>query len=65
MSSTDGTQRAGVVLARWGAETALLRLDDGTTLEAPVPPELREAFDVGDAVAVELEGGRLVSWRLA
>ena len=43
----------------------LLRLDDGKTLEAPVPEELRKRFEVGDAAVVDLREGRLVAWELA
>ena len=53
------------MIGRWGDDTALLRLDDGTTLEAPVPDRLRERFEVGDAAVVDLRGGRLVAWELA
>ena len=64
MSSADPTTR-GVVIARWGEETALLRLDDGKSVEAPVPDALRGRFEVGDPVTVELAGGRVVAWDLA
>jgi translation initiation factor IF-1 len=53
------------VIARWGEETALLRLDDGKSVEAPVPDALRGRFEVGDPVTVELAGGRVVAWDLA
>jgi hypothetical protein len=35
------------VIGRWGDDTALLRIEDGTTLEAPVPERLRHRIDVG------------------
>ena len=52
--------RTAVVIGRWGDDTALLRLDDGTTLEAPVPARLRDAIDVG--ATVDLEGDDVVAW---
>ena len=54
--------RSAIVIGRWGDDTALLRTDDGTTVEVPVPEPLRERIDVGARVAV-LEGGS-VDWRL-
>ena len=59
----DGDRRA-VVIGRWSDDTALLRIDDGSTFEVPVPEPLREHFEVGDEAQVDLEGGSVVSWRL-
>ena len=55
-----GGGRSAVVIGRWGDDTALLRLEDGTTLEAPVPEPLRELIDVGTKAAVA-DGGE-VEW---
>jgi hypothetical protein len=52
--------RTAVVIGRWGDDTALLRLEDGTTLEAPVPEQLRDAIDVG--AKVDLKGDIVVAW---
>lgn len=49
------------MIGRWGDDTALLRLEDGTTVEAPVPEPLRGRIDVGASVAVDVEGGP--DWR--
>lgn len=49
------------MIARWGEDTALLRTDDGVTLEAPVPETLREGFDVGAGVWIDRRNGRIVS----
>jgi hypothetical protein len=45
-------RRRAVVIGRWGDDTALLRLEDGTTLEAAVPESLRESIDVGAEATV-------------
>jgi hypothetical protein len=57
--------RKATVIGRWGDDTVLLRLEDGTTVEAPVPEELRGRWDVGAAVEADFHGGRLVAWHLA
>jgi hypothetical protein len=51
-----------VVIGRWGDDTALLRTDDGTTLEAPVPEPLRDGFDVGSKVTLDATDGRILGW---
>jgi hypothetical protein len=48
--------RHAVVIGRWGTDTALLRTEDGTTLEAAVPKALRELVDVGTTAAVSPDG---------
>jgi hypothetical protein len=48
------------VIGRWGDDTALLRADDGETVELPVPEPLRERIDVGARVVL-LAGGE-VDW---
>jgi hypothetical protein len=50
-----------VVIGRWGDDTALLRIDDGTTVEAAVPERLRDAIDVG--ATVDLDGDNVVARR--
>jgi hypothetical protein len=56
--------RPAVVIGRWGDDTALVRLDDGATVEVPVSEALRDRFDVGDKVNLEFEGDRLVGCEL-
>jgi hypothetical protein len=53
--------RTAVVIGRWGDDTALLRIDDGTTVEAAVPERLRDAIDVG--TRVDLDGDNVVTRR--
>lgn len=55
-------QRRAVVIARWADDTALLRTDDGATLEAPVPEPLRPGFDVGAEARLDRADGRIVGW---
>ena len=50
------------MIGRWGDDTALLRTDDGATVEASVPEPLRHRIDVGTSVDVLDDG--LVDWRL-
>jgi hypothetical protein len=50
------------VIARWGDDTALLRTDAGTTVEAPVPEDVRDRIDVG--ASVDLTDDGLVDWRV-
>jgi hypothetical protein len=50
------------VIGRWGDDTALLRTDDGATLEATVPEDLRDQIDVGASVDVLDDG--LIDWRV-
>lgn len=52
--------RTAVVIGRWADDTALLRTEDGSTLEAPVPWRLRGLVDVG--ASVDLEGDDVVEW---
>lgn len=54
-----------MVIARWADDTALLRTDDGTTLEAPVPEPLRPGFDVGAEARLDQVDGRIVGWTTA
>ena len=54
--------RHAVVIGRWGDDTALLRTDEGETLEAPVPPALRNGFDVGTEVRLDVADGRILGW---
>ena len=54
-----------VVIGRWADDTALLRTDDGVTLEAPVPEPLRARFDVGVEVRLDRADGRIVGWAAA
>jgi len=56
--------RAAVVIGRWADDTALLRVDDGTTREVPVPEPLREMIDVGSRARVGANGGGDVEWDL-
>jgi hypothetical protein len=51
-----------VVIGRWADDTALLRTDDGTTLEAPVPEPLRPGFDVGAEAHLDQVDNRIVGW---
>jgi hypothetical protein len=53
------------VIGRWGVDTALLRTDDGLTLEAPVPEPLRPEFDVGAEARLDHVDGRIVGWAAA
>jgi hypothetical protein len=53
----------GVVIGRWGDDTALVRTDDGETIEAPVPEELRDNIDVGTPVTVLADGH--VDWEVS
>jgi hypothetical protein len=52
--------RPATVIGRWGDDTALLRLDDGSTVEVAVSEDLRDRFDVGDQINLEFEGDRVV-----
>jgi hypothetical protein len=56
-----GVRRA-VVIGRWGDDTALLRTDDGETLEAPVPEALRAGFDVGAEARLDGSAGDILGW---
>jgi hypothetical protein len=57
--------RRATVIGRWGDDTVLLRLEDGTTIEAPVPEGLGERWDVGARVEAAFVGPRLIGWQLA
>ena len=48
------------VIGRWGDDTALLRTEDGATVEVPVPEPLRAAIDVGASVELTEDGS--VDW---
>jgi hypothetical protein len=50
------------VIGRWGDDTALLRADDGTTVEAIVPECLRGQIDVG--ASVDLMDDGQIDWRV-
>lgn len=50
------------MIGRWADDTALLRTDDGLTVEAPVPEPLRLGFDVGAEARLDRAGGRIVGW---
>ena len=54
--------RAAVVIGRWGDDTALLRTDDGATVEAPVPEPLRDRIDVGASADVIEDG--TIDWHV-
>jgi hypothetical protein len=60
-----GRARRATVIGRWGDDTVLLRLEDGTTIEAPVPEGLGERWDVGASVEADFVGQRLIGWQLA
>jgi hypothetical protein len=57
--------RRAVVIGRWADDTALLRTDDGTTVEAHVPEPLRPGFDVGAEARLARDDGRIVGWNSA
>ena len=57
-----GGPRAATVIGRWADDTALLRTEDGATVEVPVPAPLRHRVDVG--ASVDLLDDGLVNWRL-
>jgi hypothetical protein len=54
--------RKATIIGRWGDDTALLRTDDGTTVEAQVPERLRDRIDVGTSVGLTDDG--LINWRV-
>ena len=54
-----------MVIARWGDDTALLRTDDGGTVEAAVPEQLRQGFDVGSEAQLDRSGDRILGWTAA
>jgi hypothetical protein len=54
-----------VVIGRWADDTVLLRMDDGTTVEAEVPEALRDRFEIGDLAELDFDEDRLVRWGLA
>jgi hypothetical protein len=54
--------KRAVVIGRWADDTALLRTDDGTTLEVHVPEPLRSGFDVGAEARLAQDDGRIVGW---
>ena len=54
--------RHAVVIGRWAEDTALLRIDDGRTVEVAVPEPLREGFDVGAEVRLDGAEDRILGW---
>jgi hypothetical protein len=52
--------RATVVERR--GDSALLRLEDGRTLDAPVPAELKRRFERTEEVVVYLREEKLLGW---
>jgi len=52
------------VIARWADDTALLRLDDGSTREVPMPEEIRDRIDVGTRATVAAGAEPRVEWDL-
>jgi hypothetical protein len=50
------------VIGRWGDDMALLRTDDGATVEAEVPKPFRNRIDVGASVDVTDDGH--VDWHV-
>jgi hypothetical protein len=54
--------RSATVIGRWGDDMALLRTDDGATVEAEIPERLRHRIDVGASVTLLDDG--LVDWRV-
>ena len=52
--------RAAIVIGRWGDDTALLRTEDGQTVEVPVPESLRGSIDVGAILEMTEDGS--VDW---
>ncbi|MEA2474160.1 MAG: hypothetical protein QOE06_2075 [Thermoleophilaceae bacterium] len=54
-----------MVIGRWGDDTALVRTEDGRTVEAPVPESLRPGFDVGAEVQLHGTDDRIVGWATA
>ena len=59
----DDRARRAVVIGRWGTDTALLRTEDGATLEVAVPKPLRELVDVG--TTADVSAGGEVEWHTA
>lgn len=57
--------RRAVVIARWADDTALMRTDDGTTVEVKVPEPLRQGFDVGAEAQLDRADDRLLGWTAA
>jgi hypothetical protein len=58
----DTERRSAVVIGRWADDAALLRVEDGSTLEVTVPEPLRGAVDVGSRATVGPAGGDDVTW---
>ena len=54
--------RSATVIGRWAEDTALLRTDDGRTVEVAVPEPLREGFDVGAEVRLDGSEDRILGW---
>lgn len=50
-----------MVIGRWADDAALVRTEDGATLEVRVPEELRAELDVGAEVRLHGEEDRLVA----
>jgi uncharacterized protein YuzE len=66
MRSTKKTQVPATVVGYWAGSTkALLRLDDGQTVEATAPPALEDKFSAGDDALVYYDGeGKVIGWYL-
>lgn len=60
--SDRGRRQTAVVIGRWADDTALLRVEDGTTREIAVPEPLREYVDVGSRATVGPGGSDDVEW---
>jgi hypothetical protein len=60
------TQVAARIRGRWMGETrVLLGLESGATVEVESPPDVGEAFEVGDAATVFLDAdGQVLGWYL-
>lgn len=55
---------AGEVVASWGDNGLLARLDDGRAQELPTPDELSDQWEVGDPVLVFFDGRDVLGWYL-
>lgn len=66
MRSTTKKQVPATVVGYWAGSTkALLRLEDGETVEATAPSELEDKFSAGDEAIVYYDGeGKVIGWYL-
>jgi ketosteroid isomerase-like protein len=66
LSDDEGVrEEAGAVIGRWADDRVLIQLTGGETIEAPVPEEIAERFDVGSPVLAYFDPeGRLLGWYL-